>query len=102
MSATIHRWPISLPRRARILCGQSIGPPCPVLRLPIVVGERHGRPVRGEQTVKILCPWCEGPRGGRRYHYHGVPENLVGLIACSSHCPEREDSYYVKVPYDER
>jgi len=49
---------------------------------PIVVAHLE----RGERTVRVLCPFCSGPRGGRRWHVHGLGDNRAIYGPRISHC----------------
>jgi len=49
---------------------------------PIVVAHLE----RGGRTVRVLCPFCSGPRGGRRWHVHGLGDNRATYGPRSSHC----------------
>jgi len=49
---------------------------------PIVVAELEP----GGRTVRVLCPFCSGPRGGRRWHVHGLGDSRAIYGPRSSHC----------------
>jgi hypothetical protein len=53
-----------------------------------------------QAIIKILCPCCCGPRGGKRYHYHGwsVGDGFDAISHRSSHCANpilRDKGYYI-------
>lgn len=48
------------------------------------------------RTVRVLCPFCRGPRGGKRWHIHGAAGGTHGLRL--SHCHGQLAQTYELVP----
>lgn len=55
-------------------------------------------PESGGRTVRVLCPFCRGPRGGRRWHVHGI---AGGYGLRLSHCHGQPAQTYLLVPAPE-
>lgn len=51
----------------------------------------------GGRTVRVLCPFCHGPRGGKRWHVHGIGDGSA-YGERLSHCHGQPAQTYVLVP----
>lgn len=62
---------------------------------PVVLAELE----QAGRTVRVRCPFCHGPRGGARFHVHGLGADRDSYGPRLSHCvTPHTPQVYVLVP----